>query len=50
MTSGGMYTKDLRILNRSLEDVVLIDNAAYSFGWQIDNGIPILPFYDSDED
>lgn len=33
MTTGGMYTKDLRILNRNLEDIVLIDNAAYSYGW-----------------
>jgi CTD small phosphatase-like protein 2 len=24
---------------------VLIDNAAYSFAFQIDNGIPIIPYY-----
>jgi hypothetical protein len=29
---------------------VLIDNAAHSFGFQIDNGIPMLPFYRNKED
>ena len=29
---------------------MLVDNASYSFALQIDNGIPILPFYDSKED
>mgnify|MGYP003877552831 FL=1 len=43
--------KDLRVLaNRNLNDVVLIDNAAYSFAFQIDNGIPIAPYYDNPED
>lgn len=43
--------KDLRILaNRDLNDVVLVDNAAYSFGFQIENGIPIIPFYNNKED
>jgi CTD small phosphatase-like protein 2 len=38
--------KDLRILNRSLSEVVLVDNAAYSYSFQLENGIPILPFYE----
>ena len=47
-TEEGVYIKDLRIIsNRSLEDMVIIDNAAYSFGYQIDNGIPIIPFYEN---
>ena len=25
--------------------MVIVDNAAHSFGFQIDNGIPMLPFY-----
>jgi CTD small phosphatase-like protein 2 len=50
-TPEGVYVKDLRILkNRSLKDVVIIDNAVYSFGFQLDNGIPILPFYDDKND
>ena len=27
-----------------------MDNASYSFGFQIDNGIPIVPFYNSKDD
>lgn len=29
---------------------MIVDNAAYSFGYQIENGIPIIPFYDNYED
>jgi len=50
-TTEGVYIKDLRILkNRSLKEVVLVDNAVYSFGFQLDNGIPIIPYYDNPED
>ena len=49
--SERVHVKDLRVLaNRSLKDVVLIDNAAYSFGYQIDNGIPIISWHDDPED
>jgi Dullard-like phosphatase family protein len=51
VTDEGVYIKDLRILgNRNLQDVVLVDNAAYSFGYQVENGIPIIPYYDNKED
>jgi len=51
VTDEGVYVKDLRILgNRNLQDVVLVDNAAYSYGYQVENGIPIIPFYDNKED
>jgi CTD small phosphatase-like protein 2 len=50
-TPEGVFVKDLRILaNRNLSDVVLVDNASYSFGYQLNNGIPILPFYDDKTD
>lgn len=47
-----MYLKDLRIFqnDRDLKDIVLVDNAAYSFGLQIENGIPIIPFYENKHD
>ena len=46
-TEQGLYIKDLRILkDRNLKDVILVDNVAYSFAFQLSNGIPILPFYD----
>ncbi len=45
-TAEGIFIKDLRIIkNRNLRDVVIVDNAVYSFGLQLENGIPILPFY-----
>lgn len=45
------HIKDLRILkNRDLKNVVLVDNAACSFCFQISNGIPIIPFYDNKQD
>lgn len=50
-TADGVYVKDLRIIkNRSLKDLVIVDNAVYSFGFQLDNGIPIIPFYNNPED
>ena len=49
-TPDGVFVKDLRVINRDLRDMVLIDNASYSYGLQLDNGIPILPFYDNKRD
>jgi len=47
----GVYIKDLRVIkNRNLNDILLVDNAAYSFGFQIDNGIPIIPYYNDKSD
>lgn len=44
-TPEGMYCKDLRVLDRDMTEMVLVDNAAYSYAAQPDNGIPILPYY-----
>lgn len=50
-TQEGVFIKDLRIFNnRNLEDLVLVDNAAYSFGYQLENGVPIIPFYSNKND
>ena len=50
-TEDGVYIKDLRVIgNRDLQNVVLVDNAAYSFGYQLDNGIPIIPFFEDKGD
>jgi len=45
MAEEGYFVKDLRIINRKLKDMLLIDNAAYSYAYQLDNGIPILSYY-----
>ena len=60
VTNEGVHIKDLRVINRDLKDMVLVDNAAYSFGYvikyttyiryQIENGIPIIPFYENKND
>jgi len=50
-TEEGVYIKDLRVLgNRNLDELIIVDNAAYSFGYQIENGIPIIPFYENKND
>ena len=46
----GKFVKDLRIINRNLEEVVLVDNAGYSYEMQKENGIPIVPFFKDTED
>jgi CTD small phosphatase-like protein 2 len=30
--------------------LVLVDNASYSYAWQVENGIPIIPYYDNKDD
>ena len=46
------YVKDLDILKKyyNLKDIVIVDNSVLSFAYHINNGIPIIPFYDSKED
>ncbi|CAK68841.1 unnamed protein product (macronuclear) [Paramecium tetraurelia] len=51
VVDDGLHIKDLRVLgNRNLKDLVLVDNASYSFCFQIENGVPIIPFYDNSSD
>jgi CTD small phosphatase-like protein 2 len=50
-TTDNVYVKDLRIFrNVPLKDIIIVDNAVYSFGNQLDNGIPITPFKEDPED
>ncbi|CAD8122575.1 unnamed protein product [Paramecium sonneborni] len=46
----GCHIKDLRTLDRNLKDIILIDNSAYSFAYQLNNGIPIIPYIDNKKD
>ena len=50
LTDSGYYVKDLRILGRPMRDVLLVDNAAYSYAYQLDNGVPILPYFHGSTD
>ena len=33
-----------------LKDIVIVDNSVLSFAYHLNNGIPIVPYYDSKED
>lgn len=49
--NNDMYIKDLSIFkNISLKHIVIIDNSVISFTYNLDNGIPILPYYDAFND
>ena len=51
LTKQGNYIKDLRIVsNKDLNDMLIIDDLAHSFAFQVDNGIPILPFSNDPND
>ena len=46
------YIKDLDIFkdNYNLKDIIMIDNSILSFAYHLNNGIPVVPFYDSKQD
>ena len=45
------YIKDLSIFEGfDLKNILIIDNSVLSFAFNLDNGIPILPYYDSEKD
>lgn len=51
-TKEWVFIKDLRIFEDQwdMKDMVLIDNAVHSFGFQVNNGIPMVPFYNDKND
>ena len=50
VNSGGILVKDLGLLGRSLDSVVMIDNSAVSYQFQPMNGIECVPFIDDMSD
>jgi Dullard-like phosphatase family protein len=45
------YIKDLNIFEDiDLKDMVIIDNTILSYAYHLNNGIPILPYYNSEKD
>ena len=43
-----IYIKDLTLFqNINLKDIIVIDNSVMSFYYQLNNGVPILPYYNS---
>ena len=46
-----IYIKDLSLFkNIDLKNIIIIDNSVVSFTYNLNNGIPILPYYDSIQD
>lgn len=43
-TPQGLFIKDMRILNRNINNCFMVDNSPLSFSFQLENGVPILPF------
>lgn len=50
-TPDNVYVKDLRVFHQwDLENIILVDNAVYSFGFQLNNGIPIFNYIQGKDD
>jgi CTD small phosphatase-like protein 2 len=51
VTEDGYCIKDLRIFaDRDLKNIVIVDDKITSFAFQIDNGVPISPFFGEEDD
>lgn len=51
LSKSGVFIKDLRIFaNRKIEDIVIVDNSAYCFAYQLENGVPIISWFDDYND
>ena len=45
------YVKDLNILEGvDLKDIVIVDNSLLSYAFHLNNGIPIMPYYNNNKD
>jgi len=44
------YVKDLRIINKPLSEILLVDNSICTYYFQMNNGVPIIPFEGEQDD
>ena len=47
---NGIYIKDLKIFDRKINNMIIIDNNPLSYNNNIENGIPILSWYENAND
>lgn len=47
---NGLFVKDMARLGRPMKDIIIIDNSPTSYGFQPENGMPILSWYDEKND
>ena len=47
---NGIYIKDLKIIDRKLNNMIIIDNNPLSYDNNVENGIPILSWYEDMND
>ena len=47
---NGIYIKDLKIFDRKINNMIIIDNNPISYDNNIENGIPILSWYENSND
>ena len=51
MDGTDIYIKDLNIFeDYNLKDILIVDNSVLAFAFHLDNGIPILPYYEAKND
>ena len=50
ISQKGIFIKDLRKIGKELKNIIIIDNNPMSYITNIDNGIPILTWYDNSND
>ena len=47
---NGLFIKDLKRLNRSLKDLIIVDNSPLAYAFNAENGLPIKTWYDNRND
>ena len=47
---NGIFIKNLKRLNRSLKDIIIVDNSPFAYAFDSENGLPIKSWYDDPDD